>query len=82
MQLRAATNSFNILKKELQVSGSSWIVLTEVVPPPENFPLFAYTALPFSMLPDRIDQNILLSDVVGLVNKVTDVLPLSGNARS
>jgi hypothetical protein len=22
---------------------------------------FAYTALPFSMLPDRIDQNILLS---------------------
>ncbi|KAM0887223.1 hypothetical protein ACQ4PT_029179 [Festuca glaucescens] len=56
--------------------------LTEVVPPPENFPLFAYTALPFSMLLHRIDRNILLSDVVGLVNKVTYVLPPSGNARS
>ncbi|XP_071677773.1 uncharacterized protein [Lolium perenne] len=34
------------------------------------------------MLLHRIDRNILLSDVVGLVNKVTYVLPPSGNARS
>jgi hypothetical protein len=37
------------------------IFLAEVVPPPENFPLFAYTAIPFSMLLHRIDRNILLS---------------------
>jgi hypothetical protein len=82
----------------------------EVVPPLENFHAFVYTVLPFSMLPYRTDQNIVLSgknvaglivflvmcvlscgdlivlcafaDVVGLVNKVTDVFPPSGNARS
>ncbi|KAM0851844.1 hypothetical protein ACQ4PT_052162 [Festuca glaucescens] len=47
-----------------------------------NFPMSRHTALPFSMLSDRIDWNVLLSGVVGLVNKVQDVLPSSGNARS
>jgi hypothetical protein len=92
--------------------------LRTVLTPPENFPMFAYTVLLFSMLSDCIDQNILLSgtnmgdpnidlflyslffwaevvlccvhlailciftDVVGLVNKVTDVFPPSGNAKS
>jgi hypothetical protein len=44
-------------------------VLMEVVPPLENFHAFVYTVLPFSMLPDRTDQNIVLSgkNVAGLI---------------
>ncbi|KAM0906503.1 hypothetical protein ACQ4PT_016720 [Festuca glaucescens] len=66
----------------LRICFTMRTVLTEVLPPPENFPKFAYTALPFSRLSDRIDERIVLSDVVGLVNKVTAVLPPSGNAKS
>jgi hypothetical protein len=44
----------------LRIRFTLKIVLAEVVPPPENFPLLAYTALPFSMLLHRIDRNILL----------------------
>ncbi|KAM0838466.1 hypothetical protein ACQ4PT_060966 [Festuca glaucescens] len=66
----------------LRICFTMRTVLTEVLPPPENFPKFAYTALPFSRLSDRIDEKIVLSDVVGLVNKVTAVLPPSGNAKS
>ncbi|KAM0827237.1 hypothetical protein ACQ4PT_068326 [Festuca glaucescens] len=56
----------------LRIYFTMRIVLTEVVPPPENFPMFAYNALPFSMLSDRIDRNIVLSDI----------LPPSGKAKS
>jgi hypothetical protein len=35
--------------------------LRTVLTPPENFPMFAYTVLLFSMLSDCIDQNTLLS---------------------
>ncbi|KAM0829556.1 hypothetical protein ACQ4PT_066801 [Festuca glaucescens] len=57
-------------------------LLAEVVAPPENFPMFAHSALPFSVLTNRINSKIVLSDVVGLVTKVTDVLPPSGKAKS
>ncbi|KAM0858332.1 hypothetical protein ACQ4PT_047887 [Festuca glaucescens] len=57
-------------------------LLAEVVAPPENFPMFAHSALPFSVLTNRINNKIVLSDVVGLVTKVTDVLPPSGKAKS
>ncbi|KAM0850118.1 hypothetical protein ACQ4PT_053293 [Festuca glaucescens] len=66
----------------LRICFSMRTVLIEVLPPPENFPKFTYTALPFSRLSDRIDEKIVLSDVVGLVNKVTAVLPPSRNAKS
>ncbi|KAM0904856.1 hypothetical protein ACQ4PT_017730 [Festuca glaucescens] len=57
-------------------------LLAEVVAPPENFPMFAHRALPFSVLTNRINSNIVLSDVVGLVTKVTYVLPPSGKSKS
>ncbi|KAM0838467.1 hypothetical protein ACQ4PT_060966 [Festuca glaucescens] len=45
----------------LRICFTMRTVLTEVLPPPENFPKFAYTALPFSRLSDRIDEKIVLS---------------------
>ncbi|KAM0911771.1 hypothetical protein ACQ4PT_013250 [Festuca glaucescens] len=57
-------------------------LLAEVVPPPENFPMFAHNALPFSVFTDRINGKIVLSDVVGLVTKVTGISPPSGKAKS
>ncbi|KAM0842445.1 hypothetical protein ACQ4PT_058344 [Festuca glaucescens] len=57
-------------------------LLAEVVAPPENFPMIAHNALPFSVLTNRINSKIVLSDVVGLVTKVTGVMPPSGKATS
>ncbi|KAM0850119.1 hypothetical protein ACQ4PT_053293 [Festuca glaucescens] len=45
----------------LRICFSMRTVLIEVLPPPENFPKFTYTALPFSRLSDRIDEKIVLS---------------------
>lgn len=45
--------------------------LSEVVPPPENFPMYAYTAVPFSMLSDCIDWNILISDLQQMSDGLT-----------
>lgn len=56
--------------------------VAEIVPAPQNFPMFAYTALPLNKLSDRVDNIITLSDVVGLVNKVTPLLPPYGKAKS
>ncbi|KAM0870575.1 hypothetical protein ACQ4PT_039920 [Festuca glaucescens] len=66
----------------LRIAFTMRTILTEVIPSPENFPMFAYTTLPFSMLSDRVDEVIVLSDIVGLVNKVTPILPPSGRAKS
>lgn len=52
--------SYISVDHSLRICFTLKIVLAEVVPPPENFPLLAYTALPFSMLLHRIDRNILL----------------------
>jgi hypothetical protein len=35
--------------------------VVEIVPPPESFPMFAYSALPLNMLSDRVDNIITLS---------------------
>lgn len=51
--------SYISVDHSFRICFSLKIVLAEVVPPPENFPLFAYTALPFSMLLHRIDRNIV-----------------------
>ncbi|CAM0873363.1 unnamed protein product [Alopecurus aequalis] len=53
-------------------------IVKEVLPQPENFPLFAYNTFPFSVLAGRMDENVLLSDVVGLVREVTEVNSPSG----
>jgi hypothetical protein len=35
--------------------------VAEIVPAPQNFPMFAYTALPLNKLSDRVDNIITLS---------------------
>lgn len=47
--------SYRSVDNPLRIYFTMRIVRTEVVLPPENFPMFAYNALPFSMLSDRID---------------------------
>ncbi|KAM0896514.1 hypothetical protein ACQ4PT_023157 [Festuca glaucescens] len=74
--------SYRSVDNPLRITFTMRTILTEVIPSLENFPMFAYTALPFSMLSDRVDEVIVLSDIVGLVNKVTPLLPPSGRAKS
>ncbi|KAM0867487.1 hypothetical protein ACQ4PT_041967 [Festuca glaucescens] len=56
--------SYRSVDHPLRICFTMRTVLAEVVPPPENFPMFSYNAIPFSMLSDRIDQNILLSGLL------------------
>lgn len=51
-----------------------------VNPDPVGFPLIAHSALPFSELEKQIGSNVLMSDVIGLIAGVTDLLPPTGNA--
>ncbi|KAM0897818.1 hypothetical protein ACQ4PT_022307 [Festuca glaucescens] len=74
--------SYRSVDNPLRICFTWRTKLTEVVAPPENFPMFAYTALPLNMLSHRVDNNTTLSDVVGLVNKVTTIFPPSGKAKS
>lgn len=39
-------------------------------PQPKSFPMFAYTAFPFSVLAERMGQTTMISDV-GLITSVT-----------
>lgn len=43
--------------------------------------MFAYNSLPFSELEKRIGMTVLMSDVVGLITGVSDVLPPVGGNR-
>ncbi|KAM0849714.1 hypothetical protein ACQ4PT_053558 [Festuca glaucescens] len=74
--------SYRSVDDPLRIGFTMRTLLTEVIPRPENFPMFAYTALPFNMLTDRVGDIITLSDIVGLVTKVTPILPPSGKAKS
>jgi hypothetical protein len=53
--------SYRSVDHSLRICFTMRTTLSEVVPPPENFPMYAYTAVPFSMLSDYIDWNILIS---------------------
>lgn len=46
-------------------------MLTEL----ENFPLYGYDAKSFDDVRPRVDDPEILSDVVGLVTMVSDVIP-------
>lgn len=53
--------------------------LTEVDPEPEGFPLYAYSVKPFDVLAKHIGNIIVLSDVIGVVTRLTDVIPSKTN---
>ncbi|KAM0887734.1 hypothetical protein ACQ4PT_028803 [Festuca glaucescens] len=61
--------SYRSVDNPLRIAFTMRTILTEVIPPPENFPMFAYTALPFSMLSDRVDENIVLSGLLAFKSK-------------
>lgn len=52
-------------------------IIKPVVSQPENFPVFASTR----KLENRVHQNVLMSDVFGLITVVSNMLPPSGGAR-
>ncbi|KAM0870056.1 hypothetical protein ACQ4PT_040276 [Festuca glaucescens] len=49
--------------------------INEILPEPDDFPLYAYDAKSFDDVRPRVDKPVLLSDVVGMVTMVSDVIP-------
>jgi hypothetical protein len=56
--------SYRSVDNPFRICFTMRTILTEVVPPPENFPQFAYTAVLFNRLSDRTDENLILSGTV------------------
>uniref|UniRef100_A0A8I7B6K6 Replication protein A 70 kDa DNA-binding subunit B/D first OB fold domain-containing protein n=1 Tax=Hordeum vulgare subsp. vulgare TaxID=112509 RepID=A0A8I7B6K6_HORVV len=56
-------------------------VVTHIIPQPVDFPLIAHNALPFLELEKLIGSKVLMSDTVGLMVSVTDLLPPAGAAK-
>ncbi|KAK1650858.1 hypothetical protein QYE76_068663 [Lolium multiflorum] len=56
--------------------------INEILPEPENFPLYAYDAKSFDDVRPRVDKPDILSDVVGVVTMVSDVIPSKSGDQS
>ncbi|XP_047091234.1 uncharacterized protein LOC124703069 isoform X2 [Lolium rigidum] len=56
--------------------------ISEILPEPENFPLYAYDAKSFDDIRPRVDKAVLLSDVVGVATMLSDVIPSNTGYQS
>ncbi|KAM0892362.1 hypothetical protein ACQ4PT_025798 [Festuca glaucescens] len=64
--LTSPKKSYRSVDNPLRICFTWRTKLAEVVAPPENFPMFAYTALPLNMLSHRVDNNTTLSGLLAL----------------
>jgi hypothetical protein len=53
--------TYRAVDHPIRICFTPGTVVREVAHPPDNFPVFAYTALPFSVLAERSDSNVQLS---------------------
>ena len=56
-----AKKSYRAVDHPLRICFTQRTVVNEVLPQPEGFPIFAYSAFPFVVLTGRVDQNVLMS---------------------
>lgn len=56
-----AKKAYKAVDHPYHIGFTKRIQIREATPQPDNFPNFAYTALPFSLLANRVDQNEFLS---------------------
>ncbi|XBI24046.1 hypothetical protein VPH35_049183 [Triticum aestivum] len=70
-----AKSKFRSSDHPLRVCFTFRTKLKKVEPQPVNFPIFAHNVRPFSVLEARADQNFILSDVIGVIVQVTELLP-------
>lgn len=70
----AARNSHRVASHASRIKIGQQIKITEIDPPPDDFPYYAHSAKPFEVLAKRIKETETLSDVIGIAYKVTEVL--------
>lgn len=70
-----ARTGYRTAEHDYRIRISQNTKVKEVVPEPENFPLYAYDAKSFDAIRPRIGSTLLLSDIVGVVTRVSDIIP-------
>jgi hypothetical protein len=53
--------SYRAVDYPLRICFTPRTIVREVASPPEDFPVFAYSALPFAVLADRVENNVMLA---------------------
>lgn len=76
-----AKDRYRALDYPFRIRSIQRTTANPVVPRPENFAMFADTALPMSELEKRFGPNILMSDVVGLTTAMTNLVAHTGAVR-
>ncbi|CAM0949019.1 unnamed protein product [Alopecurus aequalis] len=70
----AARNSYRVAEHAFRIKIGQQTKIREIDPPLEDFPFYAYNAKPFDTLEKRMKETNVLSDVIGIAFKVTEVL--------
>lgn len=73
--LADARNTYRTVDNPHRIRLTQTTRVTLLNPQPEDFPYYAYDAKPFDALALRIGNNKLLSDVIGVVHRITGILP-------
>lgn len=69
-----ARNSYRVADNTFRIKIGQQTKITEIDPPSEDFPYYAHNAKPFEILAKRVKETGVLSDVIGIAYKVTEVL--------
>ncbi|CAM0882640.1 unnamed protein product [Alopecurus aequalis] len=70
--LSDARRLYKSVEHQYRIRFTQRTKVKEILSYPQNFPMYAYTIKPFDVLATRMNNNTLLSDVIGLITAISE----------